>query len=88
MAMTLSPFTKRYLARLCRTCLLVLAIGGSAPKDGTFGWVLVALPDGIALMECKGPADGAADQMLSSGRGQSTGALSSWHVPPDHRLIH
>jgi hypothetical protein len=44
--------------------LLVSATDGSAPADGTFGWVL-ALPDGTALVECNGPADGSPDQMSS-----------------------
>jgi hypothetical protein len=38
--------------------LLLSATNGSAPEDGTFGWVL-ALPDGTTLVECHGRADGA-----------------------------
>ena len=54
--------------------LLISATDGSAPADGTFGWIL-ALPDGTPLVECSGPADGAPDQ-ISSGRAESTGVLS------------
>jgi hypothetical protein len=54
--------------------LLVSATDGSAPDDSTFGWV-VALPDGTALVECNGPADGTPDQ-ISLGRAESTGVLS------------
>jgi hypothetical protein len=54
--------------------LLVSATDGSAPEDGTFGWVL-ALPDGTALVECNGPGDGAPDQM-SSGWAETAGVLS------------
>jgi hypothetical protein len=54
--------------------LLVSATDGPAPDDGTFGWV-VALPDGTALVECNGPADGTPDQ-ISSGCAESTGVLS------------
>jgi hypothetical protein len=54
--------------------LLVSATDGSARADGTFGWVLT-LPDGTALVEYSGPADGAPDQ-ISSGQAESAGVLS------------
>jgi hypothetical protein len=54
--------------------LLVSATDGSALVDGTFEWVL-ALPDGTALVECSGPADGAPDH-ISSGQAESAGVLS------------
>jgi hypothetical protein len=57
--------------------LLISATDGSAPEDGTFGWVL-ALPDGTALVKCNGPAGGAPDHM-SSGRAETVGVLSLAH---------
>jgi hypothetical protein len=55
--------------------LLVSATDGSAPEDSTFGWVL-ALPDGTALVECNGPADGAPADQMSSGRAETAGVQS------------
>jgi len=54
--------------------VLHTATDGSAPEDGTFGWV-VADRQGTSLVECSGPVDGAPDQ-VSSGRAESTGILS------------
>jgi len=53
---------------------LVAATDGSAPSEGTFGWV-VATESGDRLVECCGPVDGAPDQ-ISSGRAESTSILS------------
>ena len=47
--------------------LLISATDGSAPDDGTFGWVL-ALPDGTTLVECSGPADGAQTRYHQAAR--------------------
>jgi len=54
--------------------ILLAATDGSAPGDGTFGWV-VATEQGTHLVECCGPADGAPDQ-ISSGRAESMGITS------------